>query len=58
MNENDKKDELENIPHKIIAERKPLVIFKTDADIYGRNISEMHPMHTVHWCNGSIVSIL
>lgn len=41
MNENDKKDELENIPHKIIAERKPLVIFKTDADIYGRNISEM-----------------
>lgn len=41
MNENDKKDELENIPHKIIVERKPLVIFKTDADIYGRNISEM-----------------
>ena len=41
MNEEEKKDSIENISNEITTEKMPLVIFKTDADIYGRNISEM-----------------
>lgn len=41
MNEEEKKDSIENISNEITTEKIPLVIFKTDADIYGRNISEM-----------------
>ena len=41
MNEEDKKDSIESISNEVSTEKMPLVIFKTDADIYGCNISAM-----------------